>query len=165
MSSWPWFGSSLESRLTGRFDGFGLQSFHSFLESWQTEEVEIEAGHLKCSALRLFGKQVFFAFVRHSGACAVCLGNCKCSWMKTHSSLRSGRQHSFLLSLGPVELRWNESAETFNGESIAEALTHRHSGIHATTASVLVTSRIGTYEEVSNPHIEITKLPEIHIFQ
>lgn len=34
-------------------------SFHSFLESWQTEEVEIEAFHVKCSALRLFGKQVF----------------------------------------------------------------------------------------------------------
>ena len=99
--------------------------------------------------------------------------------MKTHSSLRSGRQHSFLLSLDPVELRWNESAETFNGsalicpcscqisgESIAEALTHRqHSGIHATTASVLVTSRMGTYDrKVSNPHIEL-KLPEMQMIQ
>ena len=133
---------------------------------------------------KMFSTQIvwetsLFALVRHSGACAVCLGNCKCSWMKTHSSLRSGRQHSFLLSLGPVELRWNESAETFNGsalicpcscqisgESIAEALTHRqHSGIHATTASVLVTSRMGTYDrKVSNPHIEL-KLPEMQMIQ
>lgn len=53
---WQFLGIKVD-RAGPPMDG-GCFSFDSFLESWQTEEVEIEAFHVKCSALRLFGKQV-----------------------------------------------------------------------------------------------------------
>lgn len=73
MTSWPWFGSSLESRLTGRSDGFGVKKIR--LIPWELANWGSWNRSLPC---KMFSTQIvwetsLFALVRHSGACAVCL--------------------------------------------------------------------------------------------